>query len=132
MSTFQSMTRAIAIGSAGFGSFTPGAAREYEAAAAATITSTAGDAALTVVDAATATAGRLVNGAFSLAQPVHAAASGEFAPVGAAPLALHTYSGPVSNEPLTVRFKQTIGATEALRTGTYAKTFTFTLSTTSP
>ena len=58
--------------------------------------------------------------------------TGAFAPVGATPLTLHTYSGPVSNDPLTIRFKQAIGASEPLRTGAYAKTFTFTLSTTTP
>ena len=58
--------------------------------------------------------------------------SGAFAPVGGSPLTLHTYSGPVSNDPLTIRFKQAIGASEPLRTGAYSKTFTFTLSTTAP
>ena len=43
-----------------------------------------------------------------------------------------TYSGPVSNDTATVTFKQAIGATDALRTGTYSKTLTFTLSTTNP
>ena len=33
---------------------------------------------------------------------------------------------------LTLAFKQTVGAGEALRTGTYSKTLTFTLSTTAP
>jgi hypothetical protein len=33
---------------------------------------------------------------------------------------------------VTVNFKQPIGATDALRTGTYSKTLTFTLSTTTP
>ena len=94
------------------------------------MTSTAGDATLTVVDPAAT--GRLVNGAFSLAQPVQAAVSGAFAPVGGSPLTLHSYGGPVSNDPLTIRFKQTIGASEPLRTGAYSKTFTFTLSTTAP
>ena len=84
--------------------------------------------------------GRLVNGAFSLPQPVRAAATspagtgGAFAPVGgsASPTSLLTYSGPVSNDPATVAFKQAIGANDALRTGTYSKTLTFTLSTTNP
>jgi len=31
-----------------------------------------------------------------------------------------------------IAFSQTIGANEALRTGTYSKTLTFTLSTTAP
>ena len=56
------------------------------------------------------------------------------APVGGAssPTALLTYNGPVSNDMLTLAFKQTVGAGEALRTGTYSKTLTFTLSTTAP
>ena len=33
---------------------------------------------------------------------------------------------------MTVPFRQSIGANEPLRTGTYAKTLTFTLSTTQP
>ena len=33
---------------------------------------------------------------------------------------------------MTIGFKQSIGANDALRTGTYGKTLTFTLSTTSP
>ena len=42
------------------------------------------------------------------------------------------YNGPVSNDQVTIRLKQAIGATEALRTGAYAKTLTFTVSTTAP
>jgi endo-1,4-beta-xylanase len=119
-------------GNAGFGAFTPGVADDYEATFGATVISTAGDAALSVVDPATTSVGRLVNGAFSLAQPVQVAVAGAFAPVSGSPLVLHSYSGPASNDPLTVRLKQTIGASEPLRTGAYAKTFTFTLSTTAP
>ena len=43
-----------------------------------------------------------------------------------------SYSGPISNDSVTLAFKQSIGANEALRTGTYSKTLTFTLSTTNP
>ena len=42
------------------------------------------------------------------------------------------WTGPVSNESVPVTFKQSIGADEALRTGNYSKTLTFTLSTTTP
>jgi hypothetical protein len=45
---------------------------------------------------------------------------------------LLTYSGPVSNDVATVSFVQAIGANDALRTGSYTKTLTFTLSTTAP
>ena len=58
--------------------------------------------------------------------------SGAFGPVGGSPLALHSYSGPVSKDPVTIRFKQSIGGQEALRTGAYAKSLTLTLSTTAP
>jgi hypothetical protein len=125
-------TLALALGgAAGFGAFTPGLSKDYEASTTANVVSTAGDATLSVVDPG-ASPGRLVNGGFSLVQPVQAAVSAAFAPVGATPLTLQTYSGPVSNDPLTVRLKQTIGSAEPLRTGGYSKTFTFTLSTTTP
>ena len=45
---------------------------------------------------------------------------------------MRTYGGPVSNDPVSITFTQAIAATEPLRTGTYAKTLMFTLSTTSP
>jgi hypothetical protein len=38
----------------------------------------------------------------------------------------------VSNDPVAIAFKQHIDANDALRTGSYAKTLTFTLSTTDP
>ena len=38
----------------------------------------------------------------------------------------------MSNFVVPVEFQQSIGATDALRTGIYAKTLTFTLSTTTP
>ncbi len=48
------------------------------------------------------------------------------------PADLLTYDGPVSNDLVTLAFKQSIGATDPLRTGGYAKTLTFTLATTKP
>ena len=47
-------------------------------------------------------------------------------------LNLLTYDGPVSNDAVTLEFSQRIEANDALRTGQYAKTLTFTLSTTTP
>ena len=35
-------------------------------------------------------------------------------------------------EAVTIGFRQAIGATDVLRAGTYSKTFTFALSTTTP
>ena len=58
----------------------------------------------------------------------------ELANVGgsAAPTSLLTYANPTSNDAVTISFQQPIGATDALRTGSYSKTLTFTLSTTAP
>src|SRR4051794_14031860 len=134
-------TLSLSLGApAAFGAFTPGVDRDYLASTTANVISTAGDATLSVADPSTVSTGRLVNGAFSLAQAVQASASSAggtgsaFAPVGgsAAPTTLLTYNAPKSNDSVTLSFKQTIGRTEALRTGAYGKTLTFTLSTTTP
>jgi hypothetical protein len=52
-------------------------------------------------------------------------------PGAASPLTLLARRGPVSNDAIAVWFKQPVGATDPLRTGTYAK-ISFTLSTTNP
>ena len=57
---------------ASFGAFTPGVAKTYEASTSANVTSTAGDALLSVADPSPQTPGHLVNGAFSLPQPLQA------------------------------------------------------------
>ena len=54
-----------------------------------------------------------------------------FAPVGGATTLLN-YAGPVSNDAVAIAFKQPIAANDALSTGAYSKTLTFTLSTTTP
>ena len=126
---------------ASFGAFTPGVARDYTATMTANVISTAGDAALTVADPSSTATGHLVNGTFSLPSILQAKAGspgstggGAYANVGgsAAPTPLLSYTGPVSNDAVTVSFLQHIGATDAVRTGTYSKTLTFTLSTTTP
>ncbi len=61
---------------ANFGAFTPGVAREYLATAVPRITSTAGNAALTVYDPATTNTGRLMNGTFALTQVLQVFATG--------------------------------------------------------
>jgi hypothetical protein len=108
-----------------FGAFTPGLARDYTASTTATVISTAGDAALTVADPSTNAPGHLVNGAFALPQPLQVAGS-------ALPATAATWAGPASNAVVTIPFTQPIAMTDALRTGTYSKTLTFTLSTTTP
>ena len=110
---------------ASFGAFQPGVAQTYTAATTARVVSTAGDATLVVTDPSTNAPGHLVNGTFSLPQPLRVAGT----PL---PSVVKTWDGPTSNESVTVEFSQSIGAEDALRTGTYSKTLTFTLSTTSP
>jgi X-Pro dipeptidyl-peptidase len=111
---------------ASFGPFTPGVAKDYTASTTANVLSTAGDAALTVspVSAGGLTtaslAGTLMNGTFALPEPLVVAFSKA------------TWTAPVSNDPVTITFKQHVGATDPLRTGAYSKTLTFTLSTTAP
>jgi hypothetical protein len=97
-----------------FGTFTPGVAKEYLTSTTATVTSTAGDAALS---ASTVT---LTNGVFRLAQPVTVTPSKT------------AWPGPISNDTFPIAFKQSIGASEPLRTGDYSASVTFTLSTTTP
>jgi hypothetical protein len=112
-------------GPVSFGAFIPGIAQTYGASAAVTVTSSAGDAALTVSDPSSDHPGHLVNGSFFLPSPLKAGGS-------ELPATVQTWSGPVANAALTVPFSQEIGAGDALRTGSYAKTLTFTLSTTTP
>jgi predicted alpha-1,2-mannosidase len=134
-------TLALTLGApASFGAFTPGVTADYTASTTATVTSTAGDATLSVADPSSTATGHLVNGAFSLPSPLQARArnaanSGTaYNNVGssASPLNLLMYGGPISNDAVTLQFSQHIGSTDALRTGSYAKTLTFTLSTTTP
>jgi arabinogalactan endo-1,4-beta-galactosidase len=110
---------------ASFGAFVPGSDHGYDASTTANVISTAGDAALTVADPSTTAPGRLVNGTFALSEPLLVAGQ----PL---PATVKTWSAPVSNDPVTIGLHQHIAATEPLRTGTYSKTLTFTLSTTTP
>ena len=100
---------------ASFGAFTPGITKDYTATSDATITSSAGDAALSVSDP-----GHLTNGAFSLAEPLRVE------------LAKSAWTAPASNEKVGLTFKQLVKQTDPLRTGSYSRTLTFTLSTTNP
>ena len=55
-------------------------------------------------------------------------------PVGgaAAPTPLLSYSAPQTNRSATLLFKQAIASSETLQSGTYGKTLTFTMSSTTP
>ncbi len=127
-------------GQATFPPFTPGINQSYEASTTANVISSAGDAMLSVADPSPQNTGHLMNATFFLPSKVQARArnaanqTGNYADVGssAAPTQLLTYSGPIANDAVTLGFRQVIGANDALRTGPYSKTLTFTLSTTTP
>jgi len=108
-----------------FGAFTPGVARTYTTSGTANVISSAGDAALSVSDPSPMAPGRLVNGTYSLISPLL---------VGTHPLptVLKTWTAPISNGTFQIAFSHSIGVNKPLRTGTYNKTLTFALSTTSP
>lgn len=108
-------TLALTVAPARFGTFVPGVADDYTATTKATVTSSAGDATLSVSDP-----GHLVNGAFTLPEPL------------GIQLARTTWSAPTAAEDVAVTFMQRIEADDPLRTGTYSGTVTFTLSTTAP
>jgi hypothetical protein len=123
-----------------FSPFVPGIAKDYTTNVSATMTTTSLDATLWVADPSATATGRLMNGTFALDAPLkvsgtspNGTATSEAAVGGSsAPTKLLTYAGPVVNEAATLNFKQTIGGTEPLRTGSYSKTLTFTLSTENP
>jgi hypothetical protein len=109
-------TLALTLGpNASFGAFQPGVDREYTATTSANVVSTAGDATLSVADP-----DKLMNGTFSLAEPLRVE------------LSKATWTAPVANDPVAITFKQHIGQSDPLRTGSYSTTLTFTLSTTNP
>jgi type 1 glutamine amidotransferase len=132
-------TLALSIGAQpSFGTFTLGVQNIYTAATTANVLSSAGNAALSVADAGAQAPGHLVNGTFVMPQALKARAtnganpSTAFADVSATPLTLLSYAAPIANDSVSLQFQQAIGANDALRTGQYAKTLTFTLSTTAP
>jgi hypothetical protein len=120
-------TLSLSMGAAAsFGAFLPGVSKTYTASTIADVTSTAGDAALTVsaseavVRPLAETVGHLTNGAFSLPEALQVQFSKS------------AWTRPVSHDMVAVDFSQHIGAGDALRTGSYSKTLTFTLSTQTP
>jgi endonuclease/exonuclease/phosphatase family metal-dependent hydrolase len=121
-------------GTVNLGAFQPGVGKDYDGTTTATVTSSAETADLSVMDASSNATGKLVNGTRSLASPLQLNAGGPFAPLHAdgTPLLLKHYGDVVSNDNTTINVRQSIGANEGLRTGTYGKTLTFTLSTTAP
>jgi hypothetical protein len=98
-----------------FGAFTPGITKTYAVSVNATVLSTEPASALTVSGPT-----RLANGRAKLAAPL------------AVELSKAKWTQPVAADPVTITFKQRIGAGETLRAGTYSGSVTFTLATTTP
>jgi plastocyanin len=125
-------------GPAAFPPFMPGVSADYNASLTALITSSAPNAQLSVVDASGSHPGRMVNGAYVLTDPLQVRATNAaqpdaaFAPLTATPRQLLAYSNYIASDPVTIGFRQTVRANEALLAGAYEKTLTFTLSTTTP
>ncbi len=142
-------TLSISVGSTtpNLGAFVAGTAATYTASLAATVTSSAATSTLQAADLSSTFPGYLVNtaasgGPYKLAQGLQVdATSGNSSATGGGvffnlattnPATILSYTAPVSNDPVTFGFKQAIGANDPLRTGTYTKTITFTLSTNTP
>jgi levanase len=102
-------------GPARFAAFVPGTEQDYIARTDAKVISTAGDATLSVSDL-----GHLANGPYELPEPLRVE------------LSETAWSAPVSNADVGITFKQRVKRTDPLRTGSYGRTLTFTLATTSP
>ena len=121
------------------GPLIPGIAATYDASVTATLTSSAGNATLSVADADNGT-GRLSNGTTELATPLQVRATNAANPNTAFanlrglsnPVALLTYNTALASEPVTVTVRQTIAATQALAMGGYSKSVVFILSTATP
>ena len=123
------------------GPFTPGVARTYHASTTANVISTAGDATLSVADPSSNATGRLVNGAFSLPQPLQVRAAsaagtgGAFAPVGGSAEpddAADLRRAGLQRRGDGRRSSRRSAPTTRCAPAAYSKTLTFTLSTTTP
>ena len=128
------------------GSFVPGKTQEYHNTCGLKATSTAAESKLVAEDASATDTGHLVqvyaHGAFKetyeLPEPLESKATSTQGGIGGvftslvAPTTLLTYAKPFSEDETTVTFNQKIGLHDHLHTGTYAKTVTLTLSTTTP
>ncbi len=142
-------TLAVSVGTTApnLGAFVAGLTQTYTTALGATVTTTAATSTFTAADTSTQSPGHLVNttasgGPYALAKGLQVDATdssgstsggGTYSDLSLTnPATLLTFGAPVANDPVTIGFRQPIGATDPLRTGTYTKTITFTLSTNTP
>ena len=87
----------------------PGFAKDYSVETSAKVTSSAGDARLTVHDPSSTATGHLVNGSFALASPLQINGS----PLAGTPSTLKTWTGPITGDTVALAFKQAISAVGA-------------------
>ena len=121
------------------GPIIPGIAATYDASVTATLTSSTGNATLSIADADSGT-GRLTNGTTELSSALQVRATNAANPNTTFtnlrgltnPVALLSYNTALANEPVTITVRQTIAATQALTAGAYTKSVVFILSTTTP
>jgi hypothetical protein len=113
-----------------FGSFVAGTAQTYNASTTATVTSSAGNAALIVQDTSPYYTNHLVNGAYALQDELQV--QNNFGTYQTMPAGLRFWGNPTASEVVPVNLRQRIEANEPLRSGSYNKALTFTLSTTAP
>ncbi|MDA0180092.1 DUF1593 domain-containing protein [Solirubrobacter phytolaccae] len=119
----------VSVGAApNFGALVPGTAKVYTATSTATVTSTAGEAVLSIHDISPLSPGKLVNGSHALASPIKVNGG----TLSGSPLTVKTYPGPATSDVTTLTFEQPLAATDTLRTGSYSKSLTYTLATTTP
>ncbi len=129
------------------GTFVPGKTQEYHNTCGLKATSTAAESKLVAEDASATDTGHLVQvytheafkETYELPEPLESKATSTQGGTGSgvftslvAPATLLTYAKPFSEDEMTVTFNQKIGLHDHLHTGTYAKTITLTLSTTTP
>jgi hypothetical protein len=134
-------TLGLTVSSSGsLGTFVPGVTQDYTTSLAASVTSSGENTTLSVRDPSATATGHLVNGSYSLPQALQVKATDAATPASAfgaipgngTPLSLLTWPTPTSNDPVSIVAKQPIASSDAIRTGSYAKTLVFELSTTSP
>ena len=124
------------------GKFLPGVNANYIGNCGVTVTSTGVETELRASDESAVDTGHLIQDYTDKNSVKHHYAlldalqtkvgAGTYESLDPGPVSLVTYGTPVSNKNETVWFRQHIGATEGLHTGTYAKTITLTLEQTTP
>ncbi len=127
----------LSIGQLNLSPFIPGVSQTYSGTTTATVTSSWPNATLSVYDPdpVNATNGRLINGTSIIPRDMDVLNNlGAYQALGSATAqrVIATWAAPVAQAATTVTLRQVINGTDVLVAGEYAKTLTFSLSTTTP